>query len=385
MKALVVSLFAIETNTSVSISNYGIITGLLDLGYEVTVLMPTINNELSYFDDTYKLNNVKILRVKNENLASKVVEHSINSSKMEKKLINLMRFIYNKFQIFDKTKMLMKEANNIKLDEYYDVVMSTSDPKTSHIFLKKMIDRGLKYGKWIQHWGDPLSGDISKNNIYPEIIIKRIEKSILRNADKIIYVSPFTLDDQMKKHSELAEKMFFVPLPCIHKNNINTTNKNNKLKIVYLGDYNSSVRNILPLYNSCRKMKFADLTIAGNSNLKLKNLDNIHILPRVSQSMVKELENESDVIVAIGNKKGTQIPGKIYYAASSNKPIVFVADGDNSKNIIKYLDTFDRYICCTNDEKSILQCLSRINNNYVTYSEVPEILKAVNVAKNIIE
>lgn len=386
MKVLVVTLFAIETNTSVSVSNYEMINALINMGHEVTVLMPTINKNLFYFDDTYKLKNAKIIRIKNQNIASKIVEASTNSSKLKRELIGVIRNAYNKFQILDKTKLLLKQAENIKLEKFYDIVISTSDPKTSHVFLKKLIDNGLEYGRWIQHWGDPFSGDISKNNIYPEFIIKKYEKSILKNADKIIYVSPFTLEEQRNKYIELSSKMSFVPLPCINERNESKINKDkkDKLKIVYLGDYNSSIRNIIPLYNSCKKMKFIDLTIAGNSNLKLENLDNIHILPRISQSKVKELENGSDIIIAIGNKEGTQIPGKIYYAASSNKPIVFAADGNNSDKIIEYLNTFNRFICCLNDEDSITRCLNNLRVDYPIYSGAPENLKATNIVKNII-
>lgn len=386
MRALVVTLFAIETNTSVSISNYGIVKGLIELGYEVTLLMPTLNKKLPYFDDAYELKNVKIIRIKNENLASKIVEASINFSETKKKVVCFIKKLYNKFQIFDKTKMLIKEADNIKIEEYYDIIISTSDPKTSHKFLKRLIDNGLSYGRWIQHWGDPLLGDISKKYIYPKFIIKMYEKSILKNADKIVYVSPLTLEEQKKKYKKLAKKMEFVPLPCIYeKSEENIVKEKGKMKIVYLGDYSSSIRDINPLYNSCKKLKFVDLTIAGNSNLKLENYNNVHILPRISQKEVKDLENRADIIIAIGNKSGTQIPGKIYYTAYSQKPIVFIADGKNKNEIIEYLNKFNRFICCLNNEKSIMDCIKNLEKNYVTYNHIPEDLRPKNVAKNIVK
>lgn len=390
MKALVVTLFALETNTSVSVSNHGIIAGLRRLGYEVTVLMPTIDKNLSYFDDSYKLNEINIVRIKNNNLGSKIISSSVNSSKIKKIMINAMRTVYNRVQILDKTKLIIKEACNLQFEEYFDIVISTSDPKTSHILVKKLIKNGLHYGRWIQHWGDPLSGDISKKNIYPEIFIEKYEKRILKDADKIIYVSPFTLNEQKNKHKDIADKMYFVPLPCDEKGkgqdkkNMNNMKKN-KLKVVYLGDYNFSIRNILPLYNACRKADFIDLTIAGNSNLQLENTTNIHIFPRVSQDEVKRLEEETDVIIAIGNKKGTQIPGKIYYEASSEKPILFLADGNISKEIMEYLGQYDRFDCCYNEEKNILEKLTNFRNgNYVGNIKTPEILKPEKIVKEII-
>ena len=136
-------------------------------------------------------------------------------------------------------------------------MISTSDPKTSHLFVKELIKCGLKYGKWIQHWGDPLAGDISKNNIYPNFYVEKIERRMIESADKVVYVSPFTLEAQEKRYSKERQKLSFVPLPCdeCESENVEYT-QSELLNIVYLGDYSSHIRDIIPLYTACSKMDF---------------------------------------------------------------------------------------------------------------------------------
>lgn len=391
MNILFVTLFALETNTSVTKSNYGIIKGFLDLGHEVTVLMPEISEKVSYFDNSYDLSNVKIERIKNDNLGQKIANSSSNATGIKQHCLNLARNIYAKCKLFDRTKLLVKEAKNFgQFDRYFDVVISTSDPKTSHLFVSEMIKCGLKYGKWIQHWGDPLAGDISRNSIHPNFLLENIEKKIISNADKVVYVSPFTLEVQKQRYRYHATKLKFVPLPCDEDYN-ESGNKNKgisevgQLKVVYLGDYSSKIRNILPLYKACADLDCVSLTIAGNTDIDLLEKDNIRIMQRIPQKQAKELEDQADVIVSIGNLNGNQIPGKIYYAASTNKAILVAVDGDNKVQMKEYLDSYNRYICCDNTIESITASLLSLSKNPVKQYDVPDLLRSINVATHIIE
>lgn len=386
MNILFVTLFALETNTSVTKSNYGILKGLLQLGHDVTLLMPEIEYQLSYYDNSLDLSNITIERIKNKNVGQQIANYSMQATGVKKKLLSVARAVYSKCRIFDRTKALLSEAKNFRgFDNYYDVVISTSDPKTSHLFVKELIKRGLKVGKWIQHWGDPLAGDVSKSNIYPTFYIERIERKIIKNADKVVYVSPFTLETQIKRYANEKDKLSFVPLPCDEyeqKHNDHLPSK--YLNVVYLGDYSSHIRNIFPLYNACLNMESVKLTIAGNTDVHLKETNNIKILPRVSQVKAKEIENEADVIVSIGNLFGNQIPGKLYYSASSKKYIVVAIDGDNKVAMKKYLDSFNRFICCENTVESLTDALRSLRSSPKIQYEIPKRLLPANVAKEIL-
>lgn len=386
MNILFVTLFALETNTSVTKSNYGIIKGLLSLGHKVTVLEPEMDKALSYYDGSFGLSGVNIKRIKNENLGQKIAVHSAQTKGIKRLTLSVLKFVYSKFRVFDRTKELVSEAKRITdLDDYYDVIISTSDPKTSHLFVGELVENGIKYGRWIQHWGDPLAGDVSKNNIYPNFYIERIERRMIDRADKVVYVSPFTLEIQKKRYNKEINKLSFVPLPCDECDSEDAEySRFEQLNIVYLGDYSSHIRDIIPLYTACSKMEFVRLTIAGNTDVELKETDNIKVLPRVSHIKAKELENQADVIVSIGNLSGSQIPGKLYYSASGGKHIVVAIDGNNKAEMKKYLDSFNRFICCENTVESLTATLAALRDMPEVKYEAPERLLPVNIAKEII-
>lgn len=387
MKILFVTLYALETNTSVTKSNYGILKGFLELGYDVTLLMPEMNDELSYYDNSLDLQGLNIIRINTNNVTQKIVNNSSKYVGLKKKFYNFVKNIYKKFKIFDRTKCYLKKAKEIKLsDEYFDVVISTSDPKTSHLFVEELIKNGLNYGRWIQHWGDPLAGDISKRNVYPNFYIEKIEKKIIWKADKVIYVSPFTLEVQERRYGSQKHKFHFVPLPCdINSSSSVDYSENKILNIVYLGDYSSNIRNIIPLYNACSNLNFVKLIIAGNTDISLENKKNIVILPRIKQSEAKKIEEKADVIVSIGNLSGNQIPGKIYYSSSSKKHILVTVDGEYKEKMKDYLESYNRFICCDNTTYDISNALYKLKNISYVYYETPEVMIPKNVAKKIIE
>lgn len=386
MNILFVTLFALETNTSVTKSNYGIIKGLVELGHDVTLLMPEIDQQLSYYDNSLDLSGITIERIKNENLGQHVASQVAQATGIKKKVLSVARTVYGKCRVFDRTKELLSEAKNFRcFDTYYDIVISTSDPKTSHLFVKELIKRGLKYGRWIQHWGDPLAGDISKNHIYPNFCIERIERKIIGKADKVVYVSPFTLKAQTKRYGSEKTKLAFVPLPCDEPEASELDREGSeRISVVYLGDYSSRIRDINPLYLACSNMDFVNLTIAGNTDVELKEKDHIKIFPRVPQAKAKALENQADVIVSIGNLSGNQIPGKLYYSASGQKHIVVAIDGDNKSEMKEYLKSFNRFICCENTVESLTEAITSLKNAPDTQYETPKQLLPVNIAKDIL-
>lgn len=390
MRVLVVSLYALEMNTSVSKSSYNIIQGLIDCGNDVTILMPKIDSRLSYYDDTYSKLSAKVIRIPDSGLGNKIaVTANVKQNNKKNRLLDYFRTIYKKMSVFGKSKAYIKSIYQIDdLEPYYDIIISVSDPKATHLFTRKLIKKTVKCGKWIQHWGDPMALDISAKYAYPKFYIEYLEKKLIAGASKIVYVSPFTLEEQKKKYKKYAEKMEFVPLPCDVSTCSDETNdlmrRDRGLNVSYLGDYSSNIRNIMPLYKACSELPFVNLTVAGNSDLHLDSTENIKILPRISQKNVKKIEDKTDVIISVGNLTGTQIPGKIYYSASGNKHILVLLDGEKKDKMKEYIDSFDRYITCQNEEAAIRQILTELNNHNDVRYTTPERLKQVQVALDIL-
>lgn len=389
MNVLFVTLCPLEVNTSVTKSNLGLLKGFKDLGYTITILMPDTNRNAYYFDKSIDLSSYNIIRINNESLGQTIANMQESSSKIKTFLFKKLRAIYNKVSLFDRSKQYISQAEDLPLyDNYYDIVLSTSDPKTSHMFVDKMIRCGLKYGKWIQHWGDPLLGDVSRRTIFPSWYIKRVERNIIKNADKIVYVSPFTAEIQAKNHSMHAHKITFAPLMCDEEDQKVKEvcfHQKELIKLAFIGDYNSQTRDIMPLYNACNNMKNVHLTIAGNTDLTLESTDNVTVNKRVPQAVAKQMEEDADIIVSVGNRFGTQIPGKIYYLASSNKVILITMEEDNKARMKEYFESYERYITCDNTMLSIIQSIESTRNDKRYRFKTPETLLPRNIVHTIIE
>ena len=259
MNILLVTLYSLERNTSVAISNINITKGLLELGHQVTWVMP----HWAQCETEFDASQVRIIRVPGED---------------EKRDAGFLRNrLHSHFYMLDFTRPYLRQVRKTQIpDEFYDVVISTSDPKTSHVFTARLL-RHVRYGRWIQHWGDPLLGDITRNFWWPRWYIKCYERNIIRKADKIVYVTPFTCEAQRKEYPKMAHKIAFIPLPA-DMHSTETVEQDGSLRIAYLGDYNPVFRNLRPLYNACSKMDGVSLTIAGHGP-SYRSLPHIKVLP----------------------------------------------------------------------------------------------------------
>lgn len=385
MKILYITSTPLEYNSSANMRNIAIIKGLQQLGNEVSSLSSEAVNSSIYSDDISGIINLKSRYWLKLGAIQSNITNNINQRNNFKKIIkNRIYKIYTKFSIYDPKKTLVSKVSKDFIKEKFDLIISSSDPKSSHLIAEKLIELNPNITKkWIQYWGDPFVGDINKNSIIPANVIKREEKRLIGLCDEVVYVSPFTLEQQQKNYPEYKDKMKFVPIPYIEEK-IFTTGSNSKLTLGYFGDYKSSDRNIKPLYETIIKNNDCYLNICGNSDIKLEEKENVSIRPRQKMNVVEELEKNSDILVCICNKKGTQIPGKIYHYAATNKPILIILDGDKKEELRKYFESFNRYKLCENTEEDIMKAVKDIINEKVEYKPLT-LLSSEKIAKKFIE
>ena len=364
MNILLVTLFSLERNTSVAISNINITKGLLALGHRVTWVMPNWAQCETEFDASQ----VRVIHVPGQDQPRQVDWFR-----------NKLR---SHFGFLDFTRSYLLQVRNTHVpDEYYDLVISTSDPKTSHVFTKRLL-KHVRYGQWIQHWGDPIFGDITRNFWWPKWAIKAYERSLIKRADKAVYVTPFTHEMQQNAYPSLCDKLAFVPLPAEMLPIVDCP-KSDKLRLSYLGDYNPTFRNLRPLYDACADMAGVELKMAGHGP-QYPKCENVIQLPRIPQQQAKKIEDESDVLVCVCNKIGTQIPGKIMYKTSTDKHILVAVEKDRHDEMVAYLKSFDRFIICDNTSESIRDAIMKIKTQKVDY-KTPERLLPINVAREILK
>ena len=356
MDILFIALGPVEATFSSSFRNRAIIKGFIELGHNVDVLTISPDNSYLSIKNMSALNGVNVIRINKvfKSNASVIIE-----SPVRKRIVNLIRILYNKLFLFDVSYFSVKRVDlSILPQQQFDIIISSSDPKTSHILVDSLIRKGLKFNKWIQYWGDPLSIDITSKHIYPKFYTEHVESRILKGANKIIYVSPFTLIEQQNLFPKLAQKMSFLPIPYEFEKLYEKT-ENEKYVVGYFGYYVKGIRNIIPLYEAFMNVDNSlQLNIVGGSNIRLKSTESIRVFP-ISNN-ISEFERNCDLLVVILNSQGSQIPGKVYHAAATNKPVLVILDGEKKVEIRSYLEKYERFYFCENNAKNIADSIKMI-------------------------
>lgn len=366
-KALLIKLSPSNSLESSVMRTLGVIKGLLLNGYDVDwiVTKSNSNHTVRSLDQYGFLDRVNVISLSGNAQYENIIKNE-NENRYRKIIVSAIRKLFHKVSVFGSTK---KIANNISLDSLprheYDVVISVSDPKTSHIAVKRLFKQGLKTKNWVQYWGDPLVGDITRSTLYPSFIMRRIEFKLMEKANKVVFTSPFTLNDEQKMHKKVRDKMICLPTPYAYER-IYAGSGSEVLNVAYFGAYKSNVRNILPLYRAFEQLgKDYYLNIVGDSDVILQPQNNIYVAPRGD---VTKLENKMDLFICILNSSGTQIPGKVYHYAASNKPILVILDGEHQNDIREYLSQFDRFYFCNNNEESISDTIQAIRISKKEYN-----------------
>jgi len=385
LKILYITATPLEYNSSANMRNIALIKGLEELGNEVSTLSSDFCEDSIYIESIESKVKLKDRYwIKLGQLQSNITNKVNSKNKFKKKVKEKLYKIYTKFSIYDPRKTLTSKIKKGLVNSKFDLIISSSDPKSSHLLAEKIIQLNPDITKmWIQYWGDPFCGDINRNTIIPDFFIKREEKRLIKKCDKVVYVSPFTLERQQKIYKEYKEKMVFVPIPFL-KEKVYKNVKNEKVVLGYFGDYNSKDRNINHLYNVVKENIKLELNICGNSDITLKEKENIKIKTRQKTSILTSLEEVVDILICICNRSGTQIPGKIYHYAATNKPILIILDGQNRKELKRYFEGFDRFELCNNNEKDIEKAILNIINSKKNYKP-SDLLEPKHIAQNIVE
>jgi hypothetical protein len=365
---LFITNYPIDSNASAAIRNRALIEGLIKCGYKAYTLTREPSKKINE-------NNIEQYYFKNTSLAYSVARSVKNNknSLLWKSRVFVAKLI-SSLGKYDNQRILLKSLEKIDLNvSSFDFVISSSDSKVSHLIAERLIKSGrIKADWWIQYWGDPFYSDINKTSILPKIFIRKEEERLLREADFILYTSPFTTEEQKRLYKNERGKMFFIPTPYV-KERIYKPVNNRKTTIGYYGSYYKSDRDILPLYKAAQRMESVEFQFIGSSDINLDGKSNISIIERVSYEEILEYEAKCDILVCLANIKGTsQIPGKMYHYAATNKPILLIYE-KGEEEIADFFKQYNRYYTCKNEEQDIMLELEKIiKNPDIEPSPIPE-------------
>lgn len=339
MKILYISSLVFKKGSSASIRNTGLINGLIEIDNEVDIL--TISYPPIMKDEGLQ----KKIEGKCQIVSSKLnflENYLINVQKVKRNMIlmNLKNIIKDIIFFPDVDKEWINKID-MKKQYNYDLIISSSDTKTSHYVAEKIIKNNKKI-KWIQIWGDPWAADINLSRL-KKMRVKYAEKKIISKADKVFYVSPFTLKKMKQENINLAEKLNYLPRGYLEEIKKDVNEEKNFIKFVYTGVLNKN-RNLIDLlrviekYNVDSKIKII-LEIYGNAfETELQEILNYKFVEYkgvVSSSEIKKVYKTSDVLIFLENiGETTQIPGKIYDYLGTECKILALFENENE--IYKY-------------------------------------------------
>lgn len=379
-RVLVIKLSPVKGLNSSMMRALAAVKGLIEKGFVVDLLTLQASASHVLSEKEYEfMDKVNIIYANPNRTYSSLVAGS--NTGLKQKLVGMLRKVYHTFSLFDYSGSIAKKIKiDILPETEYEYVLAVSDPKTTHIAAQKLIAGGLKCNKLIEYWGDPLYGDITLKSIYPSFVYKHIEKKLLSIADKIVYTSPFTLREEQKLYPEFKDKMIYSPTAYLEEKSLPP--RNGKYTVGYYGAYPSNVRNIVPLYEACKKMEnVVDLKIVGNSDLTLENTKNIEVYPRGD---ISAFEKITDLFVCVLNKNGTQIPGKLYHYAAYNRPVLVIEDGDYAIEMHAFIHSFNRYYTCNNSAADIEACIKLIIESNEQWEPFTK-MDSMHVINNILE
>lgn len=287
--------------------------------------------------------------------------------------------------VFAKLKKLVRENS-------YDVVMSVSFPFTSHLLAFKI----LKYASgavWIADTQDTfhLAGNMDINNqlIYRKLN-RTVERKFFNKADFVTVNFNAIAEKYAEIFPESAAKIKVIPhlvdLPDNSSSQKSYFGSSDKIRMVFIGTLNKSVRNplyLLKLFGKLVKINKAnnlELHFFGNIDdcsfifNQCRNILNktIFVHGVVSKNIVKIVTESADFLINIGNNTPYFLPSKIVEYAASRKPIInlsvigqdtsaeFLRDYPASINLLQGADDIEHQ---AHKLARFIKCPPKINRN----------------------
>lgn len=369
--------------SSTQIMTYNLLEGLREIGCYVTfvaVCNDKCDTDSVQSDFSPIVNEVKCL------------PSALNLLSKKRNLISkiLLQILYSY-----RSGWYMKEINKLQINSEYEIIL-THLPAIESAFYVNALRKKIPDARYIQFWSDPYarSGLLSEQKLpMKRVLVKWLEKRILKKADQIIYGTPLLKDTQSREFHQLAYKMsacdvsynvFEAQQSC--GKNLNVSFRNNNPVFGYVGGYKSTYRNIDPLFNVMKKHpELGNLILCGFSDVVRPETQNIRIIPYCSPIEAIYVESQLEIHICLLNRTMSQIPGKIFYQANSEKPILVILDGPDKEKIKKYLQKFNRFEFSDNSETDIYEKLYAISQGILTANTAtPELLSPKAFANSVV-
>ncbi|MBI0577958.1 hypothetical protein IEC97_11370 [Neobacillus cucumis] len=352
---------------SASVRNIALVNGLAENGHSVDVLtqfwpeemtdnyfLERVNKKVNIYYDQIKIINKFYSFKDTSNPSDENIVSIVLRSKIFKVLKESIKYLYYYPEI---DKEWIKNYNKDLNFSKYDIIISSSDTKTSH-FVAANILKLYRNASWFQYWGDPWFDDAGTKG-FRKIRAYFSEKYLLSKGDKIFYSSLPTQIAMTKRYKDYSNKMFYLPRAYLNEVVGGSVVRDN-IMFTYTGSIYYG-RNINPLiksienYNKTSDKKII-LNIYGIYDDKTKDflerVDFVKLHGHISYKGVIEVTSKSDVLIFLGNMDGShQIPGKLYDYFGTNKVILALLENIEDE-VGKFIKETNR---CTVFKNNVLE------------------------------
>lgn len=375
MNILFVTTDDVLRNSSSNIRNVALIKGLTQIGHRITIACLCHGHK----DDPGLRSVIQGVELVYLNKEFRNIKKQLPSSSLRTKLKCMLLSIYNKFRIFDQYVHYRIDIPNSIKDTKYDLLISSSDPRSSHVLAKRIRKCYASPIKWVQYWGDPMANDISSSRLVRPLIRMR-ERQILNQADVILYTNHQTVDYIKRTYGLTNKNINNIPTSFpLELKGCGFRNKGEGDKMIhlgYFGEYKKYMRNMDPLFEAVLSMEGCVLTLAGNTDYIVPNNHSIIKHPHLTSNQLEDVQSQMDILVVVENRPAktrpcVQIPGKIFHYGLTNQKILVISENGI---IEKEFDQYKRYKFCENTKESIAQAVCDLVNEKTKtmYSPVPE-------------
>lgn len=395
MKILFIACYSPFINNSASIETLQYLNKLSEMkNNEVHLLTVDFPKDSIYYDEALsKMINksVKVHLIQGGKIFNKLVprkikdnSQNINVSNTNVKKIKVLRSIKNAIVIPDMYYNWSKKAAKFGIElmenEKFDVIFSMHEPPSSHLCALRIKEK-YRSVPWITYWSDPWLKDSTRenSNIVKKTIESRMERNIVKLADKFIFVTEDNRQDYIESYGIDKDKTFIITrgfdscfFEKMKKQNKPELIDENKVNIIYAGEIFSKLRNIRPFIEAVEEIKIENpqeykkmnILFFGNiddaeAKRKLENLEVAKVSKRIAFNDAIKYMLNSEVLLLFGNKNSKQIPAKIYeYFGAEGK--ILVIYGDDKDPIRKLTEGHERCINASNSKDDIKKQLLKI-------------------------
>lgn len=240
----------------------------------------------------------------------------------------------------------------------YDLMITSQEPLVSSLiglFIKKF-NPNLK---WIADIGDPLI--VPYYFRYWKYLYLRLEKEILKKADKITVTGLFPKKYLLKLYPEISPNKIDIitqgfDISSYYQKISNKDRLYDEFTILYTGTFYRKFRDPSILIDALSELDidFKLLIVGRNENFldDFKKLGNKVIFKGfISHFDVLQLQKKADILLHISNKQNIQIPGKIYEYLGSGTPILCITYNKNDESALLIKKVHAGKICMNRKEE----------------------------------